>query len=140
MKIKIKKLSKEAVTPSYATDGSGAFDLTCTNSSVVLPHGFFHTGLAFEIPKGSVMLLFSRSGHGFAKDIRLANCVGVIDSDYRGEVKIKLANDGVHFQKFNAGERIAQAIVIPVPQVEFEVTEELEETERGEGGFGSTGA
>jgi dUTP pyrophosphatase len=140
MEVKIKKLHKGAVVPVYATDGSGAFDLFCTNQSSVLPTGYFQTGLSFEIPKGYTLLLFSRSGHGFSKDIRLANCVGVIDSDYRGELKIKLTNDGVHHQVFKAGDRIAQGIVIETPRVTFNLVEELEETERGEGGFGSTGS
>lgn len=139
MEVKIKKLNDKAIIPTYATDGSGAFDIYATNYSSVMPVGFFQTGLSFEIPEGYAMLLFSRSGHGFSKDVRLANCVGVIDSDYRGELKIKLTNDGVHLQGFKEGERIAQAIIIPVPKVSFNVVEELSSTKRGDGGFGSTG-
>ena len=140
MKIKVKKLSPKAKLPTYATEGSGAFDIYATNYASVMPVGYFHTGLSFEIPKGYVMLLFSRSGHGFSKDIRLANCVGVIDSDYRGELKVKLTNDGVHLQSFVEGDRIAQALILPIEQVSFEEVDELEDTDRGEGGFGSTGA
>lgn len=140
MKIKVKKLNAKAKLPTYATDGSGCFDIYATNFSSVMPVGYFHTGLSFEIPKGYVMLMFSRSGHGFSKDIRLANCVGVIDSDYRGELKVKLTNDGVHLHSFVEGDRIAQALVLPVEQVFFEEADSLDETERGEGGFGSSGA
>jgi dUTP pyrophosphatase len=139
MEIKIKKLNDKAIIPTYATDGSGAFDIYATNYSSVMPTGFFQTGLSFEIPEGYVMLVFSRSGHGFSKDVRLANCVGVIDSDYRGELKVKLTNDGVHVHGFKEGERIAQALIIPIPKVTFNVVEDLSSTERGEGGFGSTG-
>lgn len=101
----------------------------------------FDIGLAFEIPKDHVMLIFSRSGHGFNSDTRLANCVGVIDSDYRGEVKVKLTvdpsmQDGFVVYQYD---RIAQAMVIPVEQVTFILSDELSDSERF-GGLGSTGA
>lgn len=85
------------------------------------------------------MMVYSRSGHGFKSDVRLANCVGVIDSDYRGEVKVKLTNDGNEYMQVNEGDRIAQAMIIPVEQVKFIEVAELSDTERGTGGFGSTG-
>lgn len=145
MKIKIKKLHPEARLPTYATDGSGCFDiysddwcdLSCTRSQVI------ETGLAFEIPEGYVMLVFSRSGHAFKNDVRLANCVGVIDSDYRGELKIKLTRDSA-FDIWNEfavarGDRIAQALIVPIPKVSFEEVDELSNTARGTGGLGSTG-
>lgn len=138
MKVKVRRLHKDAVLPTYATDGSGAFDLT----SVTKEGQVYGTGLAFEIPKGHAMFVYSRSGHGFKDDLRLANCVGVIDSDYRGEVKVKLAFDGADYQRPywpSAGERIAQAVIMKVPTVEFEEVEELTDTKRGEGGFGSSG-
>lgn len=101
------------------------------------------TGLAFEIPEGHVMLIFSRSGHGFKNNIRLGNCVGVIDADYRGPVKVKLAADDMGDWYtglcIEYGDRIAQGMVIPFPSVEFVVSDELSATERGKGGFGSTG-
>lgn len=98
------------------------------------------TGWAFEVPTGHVMMIYSRSGHGFQHNVRLANCVGVIDSDYRGEVAVKLAQDsGGDKVVFRRGERIAQAMIIPVEQVEFQEVNELSETVRGNAGYGSTG-
>lgn len=100
------------------------------------------TGLCFEIPKGYGLFIFSRSGHGFKENTRLSNCVGVIDSDYRGEVKVKFCRDddkqSPHDYPF-PGERIAQAVLLRLPKVEFEEVKEIDETERGENGFGSTG-
>lgn len=141
MKINIKKLHDDAIVPVYASAGAACFDL------YALEEGFdydgisivYRTGLAFEIPQGHVMLVYSRSGHGFKNDIRLANCVGVIDSDYRGELMIKLTADGYSSPIFGAGERIAQAMVMPAKQVSFTAVSELGDTERGDGGFGSTG-
>lgn len=140
MKINVKKLHKDAQLPVYATGGAGAFDLFSTNYGLVPRNGryVFNTGLAFEIPQGYVMLLFSRSGHGFNHGVRLANCVGVIDSDYRGEVKVKLKSDE-ELKVVVKGERIAQALVLPVEQVFFEEAEDLSDTDRGDKGFGSTG-
>jgi dUTP pyrophosphatase len=158
MQIKIKKLNPNVKTPVYATDGAGCFDIhafSCvplfalTENNV---HNFdwhtvvtkeepciFGTGLFFEIPKGKVMLIFSRSGHGFNSGVRLANCVGVIDSDYRGELKVKLTNDSDWELNINQGDRIAQAMIVDADQVEFYIVDELTETERGTGGLGSTG-
>ena len=85
------------------------------------------------------MLVFSRSGFGFSKRTRLSNCVGVIDSDYRGELKVALHNDGKELLEISKGDRIAQGMVLPVEQVTFELVEELNTTARGEGGLGSTG-
>lgn len=141
MELKIKKLSPDARTPTYATDGSACFDIYSSSYGMVADNETFSTGLSFEIPKGCVMLVFSRSGHGFKSDIRLANCVGVIDSDYRGELKIKLTNDcsdGLFFSVC-VGDRIAQALLVPYPKVSFVEVDSLTETERGTGGFGSTG-
>lgn len=106
------------------------------------------TGLAFDIPEGHVMLVFSRSGHGFKYDVRLANCVGVIDSDYRGEVMVKLTKDYTlsdeddHSVPFSVrpGDRIAQAMIIPVERISFAEVDEISSTSRGTGGFGSSGA
>lgn len=154
MKIKIKKLLDNAVVPTYGTDGAACFDLYAAE----LPTTFgaksevwtfdnekpaiFGTGLAFEIPPAYVMMIFSRSGHGFNNDIRMANCVGIIDSDYRGQVKVKLTSDdpsGFPF-KVKLGDRIAQAMIVPYPRISFEFTDELSDTQRGTGGYGSTGA
>lgn len=149
MRVKIKKLSPTAIVPTYATYGAACFDLYADD----LDGEFFSTdvdvndplicgtGLSFEVPQDHVMLIFSRSGHGFKYGVRLSNCVGVIDSDYRGEVKVKLTADEEERELIvNRGDRIAQAMILPVERVQFEVSDELSETERGTGGFGSTGA
>jgi len=152
MKLRILKLHPNAQVPVYATEGAACFDLhaATVDGAQYIGSSCEHgnpiecgTGLAFEIPEGHVMLIFSRSGHGFNFDTRLANCVGVIDSDYRGEVKVKLTRDPrdefVPTLRFQHGDRIAQALILPVPRVEFEVAEQLTITQRGAGGFGSTG-
>lgn len=158
MKIKVKKLHPDAIIPKYATPGAACFDLHALADKTypIFPGEklAFRTGLAFEIPVGHVMLVFSRSGHGFKNDIRLANCVGVIDSDYRGEVLVKLVSDDVDYHLFrdsneqvvdktflqiSHGDRIAQAMIVPLPAVELEEVPNLNETLRGSGGFGSTG-
>ena len=156
MKLKICKLHENAVVPTYATDGSACFDLaaaTVAGYSTVGKHVEPNapitcgTGLAFEVPQGHVMLVFSRSGHGFKNGVRLSNCVGVIDSDYRGELLVQLTQDdrldghGYDLAStfIKPGERVAQAMVLPVQQVSFEVAEQLSITDRGMGGLGSTG-
>jgi dUTP pyrophosphatase len=142
MQVKIKKLHPNAVIPQYATTGAACFDLVSVNEVMIIPgreHVALKTGLAFEIPEGYVMMVYSRSGHGFKNGIRLANGTGVIDSDYRGEVMVKMHNDGTTALLVKAGERIAQAMIIPALQVELEVVDELSDTARGSGGFGSTG-
>ena len=140
MKVKIKKLHPDALMPKYGSDGAACFDLHCVNGAYVADEFTFDTGLAFEIPEGHAMLVFSRSGHGFKNDTRLANCVGVIDHDYRGEVKVKLRCDSnLSTMAVRTGDRIAQAMIVPYPKVEFDWADELSDTERGDGGFGSTG-
>lgn len=145
MKLKVQKLHRDAILPRYATPGAACFDL----HAVDVPNGYrmvdttleVGTGLAFEIPTGHVMLIYSRSGHGFRFDTRLANCVGVIDSDYRGEVRVKLTTDWHKGDPLYVrdGDRIAQAMILPIPQVELVEADSLRETQRGTGGFGSTG-
>ncbi len=154
MQINIKKLHPNAKPPVYATDGAGCFDLHALTVGEMYQIGeHVHggspvvcgTGLAFEIPPGWVMQVFSRSGHGFNKAVRLANCVGIIDSDFRGEVRVKLTSDDFSdddrtMPLFVApGDRIAQAMLVPAERVYFNVVDELSDTTRGEGGFGSTG-
>lgn len=147
MKLKIKKLHPAAMLPTYATPGAACFDLYAlpeNDKAVQVRFGLpttIPTGLAFEVPEGHVMLIFSRSGHGFNNDTRLANCVGILDSDYRGECKVKLTRDQAytHGMVVKHGDRIAQAMVIPLPKVTFEEVQELSDTQRGNGGFGSTG-
>lgn len=141
--VKIKLLRKGASVPEYATDGSACFDLcACIDHDVEVPaHGkaTVGTGLAFSLEKGNVLLVFSRSGHGFKYGLRLVNCVGVIDSDYRGEVMVGIRNDSDSPYTIKNGERVAQAIVQSYIPCRFDVVDELDATERGAGGFGSTG-
>ena len=150
MKLKFKKLNAHAITPTYGSDGAGCFDLyACLpdpHQSVWPTVGGaplkVRTGIAVEVPPGHVMLMFSRSGHGVNYAIRLANCVGVIDSDYRGEIIIALMRDSYTSSgdiSVRHGDRIAQAIILPYPRVELEEVIDLSETGRGVGGFGSTG-
>lgn len=153
MKLKIKKLHPDAQIPKYATKGAACFDLHALidpedDGGKGIPMHWadstciFRTGLSFEIPEGFVMMIYSRSGHGFKHGARLSNCVGVIDSDYRGEVQVKLHKDIVQADSLvvKNGDRIAQAMIIPATQVEFDEFAELTSTDRGTGGFGSTGS
>jgi len=144
--VKIKLQHKDVKVPTYATDGSGCFDIyaelapACISCVVMAGQPTeIETGLYFEIPEGKSLLVFSRSGHGFRNDVRLANAVGVIDSDYRGMLKVKLTADGDGMLVVNHGDRIAQGMIIDTPKVTFKVVDELSETKRGFGGFGSTG-
>lgn len=149
MHVKIKKLTPTAIVPTYATYGAACFDLYADKLDEQFSRSHVDhddplvcgTGLSFEVPAGHVMLIFSRSGHGFKHGVRLANCVGVIDSDYRGEVKVKLTADEAADKLLivSRGDRVAQAMIVPVQRATFIVSDELSETERGAGGFGSTG-
>lgn len=142
MEVKIKKLSQDAVVPTYAKHGDAGMDLTATsktyddNGNVV-----YGTSLAFEIPHGYVGLLFPRSSNT-KKDLILGNSVGVIDSGYRGEVVFKfkaaLKEPGRMKNLYNIGDRIGQIIIMPYPKVTFIEVDELGESERGDGGFGSS--
>ena len=173
MKVKIKKIHKDAVIPSYAKDGDAGMDLTATSKSYD-EHGnvVYGTGLAFEMPKGYVGLLFPRSSNA-KQDLLLSNSVRVLDSGYRGEVMFKFKkqinneksvlntiiavqnmaeikddfkqlgllneDDIENFTEYQLGDRIGQIIILPYPQIEFEEVEELSDSERGKGGYGSTG-
>jgi dUTP pyrophosphatase len=140
MIVKFKKLSRNAQVPTYGTPGSACFDFYSADKLTIIRAGdmqAIRTGLAIEIPEGHALMIYSRSGHGY-KRVALANCVGVIDSDYRGEIKILMKNDGFFHLDVNPGDRIAQGMIIPVNQVTFEEGE-LSDTVRGTGGFGSTG-
>lgn len=137
----MKLMHPDAKVPTYGTDGAGCFDLYAVDSGMVFPNSSLTlaTGVAFEVPEGYVLEIYSRSGHGFKNDIRLGNCVGIIDSDYRNEVFVKLTNDAGNFYEVEQGERIAQAKLVESPKVNFMVVEELSETARGTNGLGSTG-
>jgi len=142
MKVRIKKLNETAVIPSYAKDGDAGMDLVATSiissTSTQITYGI---GLALEIPNGFVGLIFPRSSVRKTR-LMLSNCVGVVDSGYRGELQAtfnKINNDSVSENDYKVGDRIAQIMIIPHPPIEFEEADELSDTERGEGGFGSTG-
>jgi dUTP pyrophosphatase len=142
MTIKFRRTHPDAQIPRYATAGAACFDFHAVER-VEIPPTFavtIRTGLAPEIPPGKVMKIYSRSGHGFKSGIRLSNCVGVIDSDYRGEIMVRLHNDGDHTFIVEVGDRIAQGGIEDAPQVEIIEAFEMSATDRGAGGFGSTGA
>ena len=141
LKVKIKKLSKDSVLPTYAKDGDAGMDLVATSEYYDDDGNIVYgTGLSFEIPKGYVGLLFPRSSNA-KKDLLLSNSVGVLDSGYRGEVmfKFKFSNCDYSENTYETGDKVGQIIILPYPQIEFEEAEELSETERGNGGYGSTG-
>jgi dUTP pyrophosphatase len=140
MLVKIKKLSPDAVIPTYAKQCDAGMDLIST--SIVNEETFqitYGLGVSMEIPEGFVGLIFPRSSIR-KYDLSLTNCVGVIDSGYRGEIQATFRKErGVASRKYEVGDRICQIMIIPHPTIEFEEVEELNNTERGEGGFGSTG-
>lgn len=127
--------------PRYAHQGDAGFDLSAASTVVVPAHGHVTvgTGIAMEIPQGFVGLVFPRSGLGCKHGIALRNCVGVIDSGYRGEIRVTLTNDNDKSFGVYAGDRICQMIIVPYAQCSFVVVDELEDTERGHKGYGSTG-
>lgn len=143
MEVKIKKLNEKAVIPTYAKPGDAGLDLTAigvyqpqrnNDGSAVITYS---TGLAIEIPEGYVGLLFPRSSVS-ETSLTLANCVGVIDSGYRGEIAFRFKSTATFPTLYQPGDRVGQLIILPYPQIEFVETDELSETERGEDGFGST--
>lgn len=143
IKVNIKKLDEKAVIPTYALNGDAGLDLTTVSISQEVsedgvPMLVYHSGLSVEIPEGYVGLVFPRSSIS-KTSLTMTNCVGVIDSGYRGEIvsKFKL-NTNAAGAIYPVGDRFAQMIILPYPEIEFDVTEELSETERGDGGFGST--
>lgn len=141
MDVKIKKLVKNAVIPKYAKNGDAGMDLTATSKWYDDDNNVcYGTGLAIEIPKGYVGFVFPRSSNA-KKDVILSNCVGVIDSGYRGEItfKYKFIDNSHLAQDYNVGDRVGQIIIMPYPSIEFVEVDELSKTERGEGGYGSSG-
>ena len=143
MQVNIKKLSPDAKTPSYGSAEAAGADLyALTEECVIIESGqtrLIHTGIAMEIPKGYVGLIYARSGLATKKGLAPANKVGVIDSDYRGEIMVALYNHSELPQSVENGERIAQIVLTPYLSASFSETDCLSDTERGEGGFGSTG-
>jgi dUTP pyrophosphatase len=143
MRVKVKRLHEGAVIPSYAKDGDAAMDLYATNVDYDrFGNLVCQTGLAMEIPEGHVGFLFPRSSISKTA-LSLRNSVGVIDSGYRGEIILKFnREDRVNMLEtvYGVGDRVGQIMIMPFPKVRFEESKELTETERGQGGFGSTGA
>lgn len=141
IKVKIKKLHENAVIPSYSKPGDAGLDLVATSLEDGFDNITYGCGLAVEIPEGYVGLLFPRSSN-CKKSLLLTNGVGLIDSGYRGEIKAVFRKPRSYVEdryKYAIGERFAQLVIMPYPKVEFEEVDELSETERGEGGYGSTG-
>ena len=138
MKLKFKKLHKDAVAPKIANHGDAGADLTAISVDYdinnIITYG---TGIAVEIPEGYVGLIFPRSSI-YKKQLILSNSVGVIDCGYRGEIKFKFRGDR-ESDVYKIGDRIGQLVIMPIPSVEWEESEELTDSVRGEGGFGSTG-
>jgi len=144
MIVKIKKIDERAVIPSYGSDFSAGADLyAITDGDVVINPAetvMVHTGISVEIPEGYAGLIYARSGLASKKGLAPANKVGVIDSDYRGEVMVALHNHGKISQSITCGERVAQLVITPFLKAEYVCVDNLTQTERGEGGFGSTGS
>ena len=141
--MKIKKLNENAIIPTYGTEYSAGADLyACTEEDITINSGetkLIKTGIAIEIPVGYAGFIYARSGLASKKGLAPANKVGVIDADYRGEIMVALYNQSNEPQVIAAKERIAQLVIAPFLKVEFEEVDELTETVRGAGGFGSTG-
>lgn len=144
LSVRLKKVKPGAIAPTYATPGSAACDLSaCLDEPVTLHPGdiaAIPTGIALSSGRDDIVaLVYGRSGLGTKHGVTLANSVGVIDSDYRGEIRVSLINRGREDFTVHPGDRIAQLMFAPVLHAVFEMVETLDETERGEGGFGSTG-
>ena len=142
--VRVRKLHENATVPSYGSmmaAGADLYALVEDGAVSIAPHTtvFVRTGLAMEIPEGFAGLIYARSGIACKRHLAPANKVGVIDSDYRGEIMVALHNHGETTQEIEHGERIAQMIITPFVTADFTVSDTLDDTERGEGGFGSTG-
>ncbi len=143
LNVKVKKLSDNAVLPEYQTSGAAGMDLcACVPESVTLAPSerkLIPTGFAMALPEGYAAFIYARSGLASKKGITLPNCVGVIDSDYRGEIKVALVNISDEVFTINTGDRIAQMVISRVERAQLTLADELSDTERAGGGFGSTG-
>ena len=145
MEVKVKKLNERARIPTRGSDGAAGYDLyaLCEHRGIEFVQPYkketIHTGISMSIPKGYFGAVFARSGLALKEGLRPANCVGVIDSDYRGEIMIAMYNDSDQRRIIEDGERVAQIVILPCSEVEFEEADHLDETDRGGGGFGSTG-
>ena len=143
MNVAVKKLKENAILPTYGSAQAAGADLyACLDADLTIAPGetaFVPTGLAMELPLGYVGLIYARSGLACKRALAPANKVGVIDSDYRGEFIVALHNHGKNPQTISHGERVAQLVITPVLNVSFMEAEELSDTQRAAGGFGSTG-
>ena len=144
VKVNFKKLNNEAIAPTYGTEFAAGADLyACEGTEVTFEPGetkLIHTGLSLEIPEGYAGLIYARSGIATKRGLAPANKVGVIDSDYRGEIMVSLHNHSKDVQTIADKERVAQLVITPFLKVEYTETDELSDTVRGVGGFGSTGS
>ena len=142
--VRIKKLNPNAVIPTYGTEFSAGADLyACIDEKVIIASGetaFIKTGIALEVPEGYAGLVYARSGLSCKQGLAPANKVGVIDADYRGEIMVALHNHSNETKSVENGDRIAQLVITPFLTANFIETDELNETVRGDGGFGSTGS
>lgn len=138
--LRVKRLRDDAVLPVKAHEGDAGYDLTAVSVSEDRVRGIvtYGTGLAMAVPKGYVGLLFPRSSV-YKVQLSLANCVGVVDSGYRGEVMLKFRIEQPHIRRYSTGERIAQLVLVKLPMVVVEQCDDLDGSDRGEGGFGSSG-
>ena len=139
--VRFKKLDERAIVPTFGTEFAAGADLY-TLEGAEIPQGgtaWLGTGIALEIPEGYVGLIFARSSLGTKRGLAPANKVGVVDSDYRGEIRVVLHNHSNEAQKVDAGERIAQIVIMPYLPVNYIEADDLDDTDRGEKGFGSTG-
>ena len=141
LNINFRRLQSNAIQPSHGSQWAAGYDLYSCGFSIIEPHTTLKigTGIAMEIPEGYFGAIFARSGLATKRGLRPANCVGVVDSDYRGEIIVALHNDTEFPQEVSEGERIAQIVIIPYLPVDFTEVDNLSSTVRGEGGFGSTG-
>ena len=144
IKVNFKKLNEEAIAPTYGSEFAAGADLyACEGTEVTIEAGetkLIHTGLSMEIPEGYAGLIYARSGIATKRGLAPANKVGVIDSDYRGEIMVSLHNHSNFSQTIADKERVAQLVITPFLKVEYTETDELTDTVRGDGGFGSTGS
>jgi dUTP pyrophosphatase len=143
MNVKIKRLNKLAKIPTRGTAESAGYDLyAATDKDIQIPphsNVKIGTGIAMSIPNGFFGGIFARSGVATKRNMRPSNCVGIVDSDYTGEVIVSIHNDSTETKTIQRGERIAQLVIVPYLSVMFDEVNELDETDRGDGGFGSTG-
>lgn len=140
--MKILKLSDTAIVPTKGSVGAAGFDLYADDHAFIKPHEtrMIQTGIAIAVPEGYFGAIYARSGLATKQGLRPANCVGVIDEDYRGQVMVAMHNDSDTERVINHGDRIAQLVIQPYLKTDLEVVSSLDETERGAGGFGSTGS